>query len=250
MSVQTNLPDTPLNRRLLRRLAEQDERGRSLQRSLFHELSEAVDPATPSQTDPTSYETATATFKIQPDEEFGEEDPKPNKNVTDGLIISKMISGASSDRVVSSEDIFKTMVAQIDIKTEFPNTFEQKKNRAVSVFSFVNHIKGKEKFKWPSDQKGDALRDVLFDLATNLTAEYAAPPKLVAVIQIVSLYLSSYKPSVITDFHSSLCVFNTDFCEFETKCTMGDSADGQMQFVHPTLLPGYKRLVGAESDEW
>jgi hypothetical protein len=251
MTSRTNLPDTPLNRRLIRRLADQDARGRALQRSLFHETSEADEPTTPPPTDPTVYATSTATFKLQADDDLIDGEPIPNPNAADGLIISKMISGASSHRVVSSEDIYKTLVAQINIKSEFFQSYEQKKNRSVSVFAFVNHIKSSEKyFQWPASQEGDALRDVLFDLATNLTAEYSAPPKLVAVIQIVSLVLSSHKLCVLTDFHSAVCVSDIDFAEFETKCTMGESAGCKLQFVHPTLLPGYQRLVGSHSAEW
>jgi hypothetical protein len=74
--------------------------------------------------------------------------------------------------------------------------------------------------------------------------------KLVAVIQIVSLVLSSHKLCVLTDFHSAVCVSDIDFAEFETKCTMGESAGCKLQFVHPTLLPGYQRLVGSHSAEW
>jgi hypothetical protein len=85
----TNLPDTPLNRRLLRRWADQDELGRQLRSALFSEPAETTVLATPKPNDPTVYTTATATFKLLPDEDFEFEDEKPRANGTDGIVISK-----------------------------------------------------------------------------------------------------------------------------------------------------------------
>jgi hypothetical protein len=205
MSSRTNLPDTPLNRRLIRRLAEQDQRGRALQRSLFHELSEADEPTTPLPTDPTSYSTSTATFKLQADENFKEGDPIPDPNAADGLIISKMISGASSHRVVSSADVFKTLVAQVNIKTEFPQSCDQKKNRSVSVLSFVDHIKTSERFQWPAAQ--ETFLSTTLSASTFTSTSFGLPFCFCFLRASVLFFLPSGFCSLLSSFGLLFCSF-------------------------------------------
>ena len=189
-----NLPDTPLNRRLLKRWNEQDQRGLLLQRTLFSEHFEA-DPFTPEkEPERGCNETAGVTFKIQ--QENSEHEEIVDQTAVDRAIVSRMISGSSRSRAFSASEISQSVLSSINIQTEFPKVYELKKNKCASVTSFVQWLIKHESFKWPVDEKGDALRDVLSQLAVNLMAESLAPPKLVAAIQLASLFVSEHHKRV------------------------------------------------------
>jgi hypothetical protein len=208
------LPDTPMNRRLLQRWSEQDERGLRSQRTLFSKKDEP-DPRTPAKEDPRrDNETAEVTFRIQPEESEQDELTQDQSSV-DREIISRMIAGSSRARMLSGSDISEQIIGTINIQLEFPKVFELKKNKCASVISFVAWVKKHEDFKWPVDETGDALREVLSKLAMNLMTEFLTPPKLVAAIQMFALFASKFHKSVfVSDFHSGMCHNDTAFGKF------------------------------------
>ena len=152
------LPDTPLNRRLLRDWSEQDSRGGRLRTTLFSAEVEAV---TPEPADPTTFSTTTMTFNLQPAGTLAE-DEHPDQNVIDELIISRMISGSSSSRTETSDSIFLNTMGVLNIENEFPTTFEAKKNRCASVPALYEFVKKKHSdWMWPKGEKGDKIRTTL-----------------------------------------------------------------------------------------
>jgi hypothetical protein len=78
------LSDTPLNRRLIKRWSEQDERGIALQRKLFSQTLES-DPKTPANVAQSkSNVTAGVTFQILEDPEF---DVPTDQSLVDRAIV-------------------------------------------------------------------------------------------------------------------------------------------------------------------
>jgi hypothetical protein len=238
-----NLPDTPFNRRLVKIWAEQDERGERVQRTLFSQPV-ATDVSTPVRI-PQNV-SADLTFRIQPDE-F---EPLVDQTQIDRAIVSRMTAGSSRSRTFSSKDVFEYMLSSINVCTEFPAVYQQKKNKCATVMSLMAWIKKNEKFKFPSDETGDELREVLSSLATNVMAEYLAPPKLVAAIQMSAMFGSNFhKAMCVSDFHSGMCHADDEFESFKNDCAQGLSDDSVLKFVNPTALPGYDRLTGSHSAE-
>jgi hypothetical protein len=237
-----------MNRRLLKRWAEQDERGLRLQKSLFSADHDS-EPTTPIK-EPFSdrYSTCDQTFQIQAEDETS----TPIDQISvDRAIISRMVAGSSRSRTVSATDISDITFSTINIHKEFSDVYDQKKNKCAGILSFIQWLKKHEHFKWPAEETGDALRDVLSALATNLVAEFLAPPKLVAAIQMAALYVSKFhRRSFISDFHAGLCYQDSDFEVFQQLCAHGNSDDSVLKFVQPSLLPGYLRLTGADSAEY
>eukprot|EP00657_Telonema_sp_P-1_P001955 TRINITY_DN14749_c0_g1_i1.p1 TRINITY_DN14749_c0_g1~~TRINITY_DN14749_c0_g1_i1.p1 ORF type:complete len:152 (+),score=18.31 TRINITY_DN14749_c0_g1_i1:122-577(+) len=95
MDNDVDLPDTTLNRRLIRKLNEQDRRSETLRRKLFLKYGEPDVPATPISKHAFAdgvYSIADATFRIAsgpvPDESSAE--------AVKSLSIAKMITGSSS----------------------------------------------------------------------------------------------------------------------------------------------------------
>ena len=156
-----------------------------------------------------------------------------------------MTSGSARATNVTSEDVFKQVVSNVCIKTEFPLAYDEKKNRCASALAFAAHLKKAEKFKWPTTETGDELRVVLAELANDVMAEYSAPPKLIAVIQLIALYFSgSHKRSFLSDFHSALCYEDSAFGIFQNLCSMGKADDEILRFNDQATLPGFARMVG------
>jgi hypothetical protein len=241
------LSDTPLNRRLIKRWSEQDERGIALQRKLFSQTLES-DPKTPANVAQSkSNVTAGVTFQILEDPEF---DIPTDQGLVDRAIVSKMIAGSSRSRTFSSAGISEQALGIINIHLEFAIVFDLKKNKCASVLSFVAWLKKHESFKWPSNETGDELRDVLSKLATDLMAEFLAPPKLVAAVQMCALFVSVFhKSEFVSDFHSGLCHEDFEFENFRDGCAQGRSEDAVLKFVDLADLPGFERLTGANSAE-
>ena len=228
------LPDTPLNRRLLRDWSEQDSRGGRLRTTLFSAEVEAV---TPEPADPTTFSTTTMTFNLQPAGTLAE-DEQPDQNVIDELIISRMISGSSSSRTETSDSIFLNTMGVLNIENEFLTTFEAKKNRCASVPALYEFVKKKHPdWMWPKGEKGDKIRDNFAKLCSNFRTEYSAKPKLVAAFQIYSLYRSDHKDALLSDFHSSLCYATPDFLNFQDLCAHGSSDDSVLRFCSAVMLP-------------
>mgnify|MGYP007089526874 CR=1 FL=1 len=151
------LPDTDLNRRLLLRWSEQDERGRKLQQKLF---SEEPDAATPDQGQIQVHVSSTTTLQIRAEDDSDVED-EIDPVVLNRLIVSRMTSGSARATRITSEDVFKQVVSNVCIKTEFRLAYDEKKNRCASVLAFAAHLKKAEEFKWPTTETGDELRAVL-----------------------------------------------------------------------------------------
>jgi hypothetical protein len=245
------LADTPLNRRLIKRWSEQDQRGITLQRTLFSQGDES-EPRTPANAAPTrlpsSMQTAGVTFQICEDSE--QDDVLQDQNLMDRAIVSRMIAGSSRSRTFSSASISELALGVINIQTEFPIVFELKKNKCASILSFVSWLKKHESFKWPTTEKGDGLRDVLSKLAFDLMAEFMAPPKLVAAVQMAALFVSAFhKSEFVSDFHSGLCHEDFEMARFRDECAQGKSNDSVLKFVNPDELPGFQRLVDINSAE-
>ena len=109
------LPDTPMNRRLLQRWSEQDERGLRSQRTLFSKKDEP-DPRTPAKEDPRrDNETAEVTFRIQPEESEQDELTQDQSSV-DREIVSRMIAGSSRARMLSRADVSEQRMGTINIQ--------------------------------------------------------------------------------------------------------------------------------------
>jgi hypothetical protein len=246
-----HLSDTPLNRRLIQRWADQDQRGLLLQRTLFSGTVEP-DPETPTKEAPRNFsETAEVTFRIHEEDPEGPSLELSDQTFIDRAIVSRMVAGSSRSRTCSATDISQIMFSTINILVEFPKVYEQKKNKCATVISFVAWLIKNEHFTWPVDETGDALRDVLSGLSTGLMAEFLAPPKLVAAVQMAALFVSKFHSSVfISDFHTGLCHQDTDFNKFKDDCARGLSDDSVLKFIHPGVLPGFERLTGAHSAEY
>jgi hypothetical protein len=241
------LPDTPLNRRLLRAWANQDDRGARLQKRLF---SADPDISTPDPTDLKTFSTSKMTFKLQPAAEISD-DAQPDPRVLDDLIVSRMNSGSSSSRTESGESIFLSVMAIPNLESEFSSLYEAKKNRSACIAVFVEYLKKKHPtWNWPKKEEGTKLRDLLAALATQLRAEYPAPPKIVAAVEMYALFLSDHKSDLLSDFHSSLCYSDEEFSTFQDLCALGELDDSRLRFAHATMLPGFARFSCEDSDFW
>jgi hypothetical protein len=240
-----HLPDTPINRRLIARWAEQDQRGIQLQRTLFNNTE--PDPATPIPQK--RNDTCDVTFQIQQATEEASAE-LTDQTFVDREIVSRMTAGSSRSRTFSAADVAQHMMSSINILLEFPKVYDQKKNKCAAVMSFVKWLKKHEHFKWLTGETGDELREALANLATDLMAEYLAPPKLVAAVQMGALLSSEFHKNVfISDFHCGMCHVDSDFGKFQDACAGGVSDDSVLTFVHPSILPGFDRLTGANSAE-
>jgi hypothetical protein len=242
-----SLPDTEANRRLLSRWTEQDARSQRVQQTLFSQVHEQVQP---SVTEPKTYQFETTTIKLHAEDETNA--PLLGAAALDRLIVSRMNSGSSSTHISTSETIFLTTISAVNIEKEFPTVFAYKKNQNASVLGFVSYLKEKEHFVWPSNEDGSALRECLNRMASELMAAISIPPKLIAVMEIVALYLTpKLKSNLLSDFHASLSYSDADFPEFQELCSQGGSDDSVLRFKPAALQPGFDRLVGNESiDAW
>jgi hypothetical protein len=81
-------------------------------------------------------------------------------------------------------------------------------------------------------------------------AEYPTKPKLTAIIGIASMFQAApLKAGLMADLHASLCYSDAEFPAFQELYSLGCYDASILTFIPAPLLPGFDRLVRADSSE-
>lgn len=115
-----------------------------------------------------------------------------------------MITGSSRSTFRSSSDTLQEVTCAYDIKSELPKLHDEKKNKSASVPSFVNYIKDKESYVWPSTETGQPPRDCLRALDSAIRADYPIDFTVSAMIQVHALSKSPHHEVLLSSFHTYL----------------------------------------------
>ena len=248
MSKIINLPDTPLNRRLIEKWRNQDSDGDLVKRQLFNK-EDGQPPATPDPVDPLTYTSADRTLVIE-EGDAGEGQPVPPALYH--IAIEKMVGGAAGCPFQSSETIFLSAINTINLKDELPLLYEQKKNKCASIPSLCTFIKKNESFKWPSNEIGLDMRATLAKLLAMLQSEYPTSTLVTAAVQTYALHLSKHSPIALSVFHEYMTLDEAFLDEFDQRTARGSLTGADLPNVPAVNLPGFARLSSGEMrvGEW
>jgi hypothetical protein len=157
----------------------------------------------------------------------------------DRHITSKVISGCSNSTRVTSAQAFDMCLSTTDIRTQFPEIYETKKNRCATTPGLFSLISEKEKqIKVPSQQQGDALRDVLTSFTSATSSEYRTTARINSELILCALRgmdLASNK-CFLNQFHRGISCSEHDFEIFEDHCALGEISDVPINYSLPIEL--------------
>jgi hypothetical protein len=269
-----NLPDSPHNRELLQAWERQQSRRLSTRQILFtgssgtsstvpsrtHTLASCgtAEVLADGQTRSTTNSSSSAPFidiPIDPGIHFtvsSDTDPTITMDAAalDLYITSRIISGSSGSTHTSSTQAFTSCMSTLDIRSNFPNVYEAKKNRCATTPSLFNFILETEKHLiFPSNQQGDALRAVLKGFVDGVKAEYQTPARTNSELILCALANMSSAESKCfqSQFHKGITCHASEFESFEDECAQGKISSVQIIYSQPVeSLIGFSYFTSSD----
>jgi hypothetical protein len=265
-----NLPDSPQNRELLRAWERQQSRRVSTRHILFTgssgtsstvpsrtHTSESLDAAEVLAGGQTRSNTSSspAHFPVDPGVQFtlsDDSDPTDTMGTAalDLHITSRIISGASGSTHTSSAQAFTSCMSTLDIRTNFPNVYEAKKNRCATTPSLFNYILENEKhLTVPSSQQGDELRGIFKSFIDGVKAEYLTAARTNSELILCGLANMSSAESkcFLSQFHKGISCQAYEFERFEDECAQGKISSVQIIYSLPVeSLPGFEYFTSSD----
>jgi hypothetical protein len=116
-------------------------------------------------------------------------DPEPSELAAlDRHITSKIISGCSNSTHVSSLQAFDICLSSTNIRSQFPEIYESKKNRCATTPALFSAILEHERhLKFPDTETGEHLREVLKGLTSAISSEYCTAARIDAELILCAL---------------------------------------------------------------
>jgi hypothetical protein len=258
-----SVPDSPHNRELLAAWLRQQSRRLTSRQILFTGTSSAAHGRTLSSqlhgTTTTSNTTISAPQFVDhptdPGIEFtisSEAEPCTlDSAALDLHITSRIISGSSVSTHISSKQAFRTCTSTLDIRSQFPNVYEAKKNRCATVPSLFQSILGNQKHLIaPSNQQGDDLRAALREFIDSVSTEYQTPARTNSELILCALagMKNADSKCFLAQFHKGISCSLAEFETFEDDCAQGKISGIQINYTQPVeSLAGFSHFASSDT---
>jgi hypothetical protein len=259
-----SVQDSPHNRELLAAWERQQSRRLTSRQILFtgtssaahgRTLSSRLDGTTSTST-PTNTSVSVPQFidrPIDPGIEFtlsSEDDlTTVDPAALDLHITSRILSGSSISTHITSKQAFRTCMSVLDIRSQFPNVYEAKKNRCATVPSlFQSILENQKHLIAPSNQQGEELRTALKEFIDSVSAEYQTPARTNS--ELILCALSGMKSAdtkcFMAQFHKGISCSEKDFERFEDDCAQGKISEIQINYSQPVeSLIGFSHFTSS-----
>jgi hypothetical protein len=179
-------------------------------------------------------------------------DPEPSElSALDRHITSKIISGCSNSTHVSSLQAFDICLSSTNIRSQFPEIYESKKNRCATTPALFSAILEHERhLKFPDTETGEHLREVLKGLTSAISSEYCTAARIDAEIILCALKnmdLASSK-CFLNQFHKGISCSEQEFEIFENECASGKISQININYSLPIELTVGFSLISIRND--
>jgi hypothetical protein len=167
------------------------------------------------------------------------------------LITSKIISGCSNSTHVSSLQAFDICLSSTNIRSQFPEIYESKKNRCATTPALFSSILEHEKhLKFPDTEAGEHLREVMKSLTSAISSEYCTAARIDAELILCALKNMNLAASkcFLNQFHRGISCSEQEFEIFEDECASGKISHININYSLPIELTAGFLLISTQSD--